>query len=1015
MKQKTLLKHLFLLFALVIGGVGNAWGADEVHYTLDGTKTGGTQDYATASEIVQNDMTWKVTGNTTMNPWRIGGKGITNQDRDVYSATAMDAAITKIELGIGAMNITANSVKLIVASDADFTEQLDEITKTSGIAENSTLTFEPTSGTEWANGSYYKFVYNVTNSGNSNKYISLSSAKFYKEAADKTLTSIELSGTYPTSFYVNDEFSHEGMTVTANYDDESTKDVTSSATFSGYNMASAGAQTVTVSYTENEVTKTANYGITVNTPATYNVTYYVDGVQTVLADQVEGTVLNTILPTPTTEKAGYYFKGWLTTTLDATDTEPSYYDISQALNSDLTLYAVFAKLTGELPKTDNLTREKTRVTKNATNYATWTGVSDESDAVYAGNSAGGNDAIQLRSSSNSGIISTTSGGTLKKVTVIWNSNTGDRTLDIYGKNSAYSETSDLYNGSSSIQGTKLGSIVKGASTELTITGDYTYIGLRSNNGAMYLDNIAIDWQNGEPATYSNYCTTITAKSSAGLAIDPTEIEMYINDTDKTITVTTAAGYDGEISVVSSDDNHLVADNSGDEKVVELLADAAGEYTVTIKASETAAYESAQVVCNVTVSKNPSEAAFAVNAPTIDLAENTTYTQAATTAAGYNGVVTYALSDNTCGASIEGTTVTVTQKGQVTVTATAPATATYAESTATYTLKVTDVTNQDLEVESNLNYNVIGTTNGGNTDSFEINIDGVTMSVDKGTGNAPRGDDTYIRIYNKNVMTFTAPTGFVLTDIEFTRPSASADWKDGMSANVGSYDDAEGTTTKTWTGTTTEVTFTPGGTHRIASVAITLAPGTKVTNAKYATYVTVKHTDFASSTGVTAYKVTNADDKITLVEIDEAPKGTPVVIAAEEDTYALEVAASEPAAVTGNILRVSDGSIVGDYETDGVDYISTYYVLGKNGSWVGFAPLANGVTLPKGKAYIHDNDWTDSAAKAFLPFVIDDETTGINSIENGKLNIEGAYNLNGQKVSGNYKGIVIINGKKYLNK
>jgi len=83
----------------------------------------------------------------------------------------------------------------------------------------------------------------------------------------KTLTSIAISGTYPTTFQQGDAFSHEGMTVTATYDDESTADATSKATFSGYNMSSVGEQTVTVTYVEGEVAKTASYTITVNKKA----------------------------------------------------------------------------------------------------------------------------------------------------------------------------------------------------------------------------------------------------------------------------------------------------------------------------------------------------------------------------------------------------------------------------------------------------------------------------------------------------------------------------------------------------------------------------------------------------------------------------------------------------------------------------------------------------------------------------------------------------------------------------
>ena len=190
----------------------------------------------------------------------------------------------------------------------------------------------------------------------------------------------------------------------------------------------------------------------------------------------------------------------------------------------------------------------------------------------------------------------------------------------------------------------------------------------------------------------------------------------------------------------------------------------------------------------------------------------------------------------------------------------------------------------------------------------------------------------------------------------------------------------------------------------------------VTDAKYATYVTACDVDFAASTGVTAYKVTGANGKIELEEVDAAPKGTPLVIAAEENTYVLNVAASTPAAVTGNILKASDGNITGDYNSDTKE--STYYVLGKNLSEVGFGPLANGVTLAKGKAYIHKNDWDTANAVEFLPFVIGDEeseTTSISEELRVKSEESSAYNLAGQKVSKDYKGIVVVNGKKFVRK
>lgn len=78
------------------------------------------------------------------------------------------------------------------------------------------------------------------------------------EEAVPELTGITVNAT-KTTFTVGDEFAFEG-TVTANYSNSTTKDVTTSAAFSGYNMSQQGTQTITVTYEG----KTATYDITVN-------------------------------------------------------------------------------------------------------------------------------------------------------------------------------------------------------------------------------------------------------------------------------------------------------------------------------------------------------------------------------------------------------------------------------------------------------------------------------------------------------------------------------------------------------------------------------------------------------------------------------------------------------------------------------------------------------------------------------------------------------------------------------
>ena len=80
------------------------------------------------------------------------------------------------------------------------------------------------------------------------------------------LSSIAVSG-QTTEFTVGDAFEFDG-TVTASYTDGSTKTVTDAAVFNGYNLSAAGTQTVTVQYTEEGVTVSTTYSITVSQAST---------------------------------------------------------------------------------------------------------------------------------------------------------------------------------------------------------------------------------------------------------------------------------------------------------------------------------------------------------------------------------------------------------------------------------------------------------------------------------------------------------------------------------------------------------------------------------------------------------------------------------------------------------------------------------------------------------------------------------------------------------------------------
>ena len=142
MRKKSLLNLVLLVFALVTGA-GNAWADYEAVYTLDGTITGGTSAYAEASEITQDGMDWLVVGNTTTNPWRIGGKSLDGVDRDITGLTMFSEVISKITVNHGGTTsdkLSVNSVTLTVATDADFTDVIDEVVLTPAISKNTRFT-----------------------------------------------------------------------------------------------------------------------------------------------------------------------------------------------------------------------------------------------------------------------------------------------------------------------------------------------------------------------------------------------------------------------------------------------------------------------------------------------------------------------------------------------------------------------------------------------------------------------------------------------------------------------------------------------------------------------------------------------------------------------------------------------------------------------------------------------------------------------------------------------------------
>ena len=163
-------------------------------------------------------------------------------------------------------------------------------------------------------------------------------------------------------------------------------------------------------------------------------------------------------------------------------------------------------------------------------------------------------------------------------------------------------------------------------------------------------------------------------------------EVNSNATSKTVTWSVSEG------------TAVTVDQTG-----KVTAVAAGDATITAKAGEKTA------TCTVTVSKKAGSISFKES--TVNVGNTASPFTNTLTNTG-DGTVTYTISDNTCGATIDASTgkVTFTQAGSVTITATVAdgTNYSYATKTATYTLSVSDTTDGSGGVPDNDDY-----TGGGN--------------------------------------------------------------------------------------------------------------------------------------------------------------------------------------------------------------------------------------------------------------------------------------------------------------
>ena len=167
------------------------------------------------------------------------------------------------------------------------------------------------------------------------------------------------------------------------------------------------------------------------------------------------------------------------------------------------------------------------------------------------------------------------------------------------------------------------------------------------------------------------------------------------------------------------------------------------------------------------------------------------------------------------------------------------------------------------------------------------------------------------------------------------------------------------------------------------IASLFGAGAKVAELTGATGETLNFTSVTSTVAGKAYLVMPSEimtEKELTVDLDATAP-----VATTEGGYAF-TGIYEPTAVVANDLFVAAGNKL--TPSDGTGKLKAF------------------------RAYFHN---TGSGAR-LTNFVIDEETTGIASIEDGLLKVQDAvYDMQGRKVSQLKKGLYIVNGKKQVVK
>jgi len=189
----------------------------------------------------------------------------------------------------------------------------------------------------------------------------------------------------------------------------------------------------------------------------------------------------------------------------------------------------------------------------------------------------------------------------------------------------------------------------------------------------------------------------------------------------------------------------------------------------------------------------------------------------------------------------------------------------------------------------------------------------------------------------------------------------------------------------------------------------------IPSSSFATYAAYYPVDYAKL-GLKAYavKLNDTKDGVAFTEIPGVvPAGVPVLLKGDANKeYVLNKADGGSSVSTD--LKMSDGTATSTDASASTDAV-TLYALSTVDGVTAFYPVKKGSPIPAKRCYLEVKSTSPKAAFYSLGTNFG-ETTGISSVENKVEKADApVYNLAGQLVGKDYKGLVIKNGKKFVIK